>query len=131
MKLVIAEKPSVAQSIAKVTIIDLRNENIVKISPNAFENDNAIFNIFHTMANSEGGILFHCQEGKDRTGVISALLMLLGNVADVDIIADYEISNAYLYEMTKVAKTIPNAVPDYLLYIKSEYMAFGVARDIK
>lgn len=138
------------------TIIDLRNENIVKISPNAFtddtrfltynfplsvnpiapkseedvienyyimlENDKAILNIFHAMASSEGGTLFHCQEGKDRTGVISALLLLLGDVADIDIIADYEISNAYLYEMTKVAKSIPNGVPDYLLYIKSEYM---------
>jgi len=138
------------------TIIDLRNKNIVKISPNAFaddkrfltynfplsvnpkvpkseedvienyyrmlENDKAIFDIFHTMANSEGGILFHCQEGKDRTGVISALLLLLGDVADIDVIADYEISNAYLYEITKVAKTIPNGIPDYLLYIKSEYM---------
>ncbi|MCM1253980.1 MAG: tyrosine-protein phosphatase [Clostridium sp.] len=138
------------------TVIDLRNENIVKINPNAFtddtrfltynfplslnpkapkseedvienyfkmlENDKAIFHIFHTMADSEGGTLFHCQEGKDRTGVISALLLLLGDVADIDIIADYEISNAYLYEMTKAAKTIPNGIPGYLLYIKSEYM---------
>lgn len=138
------------------TIIDLRNEKIVKVSPNAFEgdtrfltynfslsvnpkipeseedvienyyrmleNDNAMFHIFHTMANSEGGILFHCQEGKDRTGIISALLLLLGDVADIDIIADYEISNAYLYEMTKVAKNIPNGIPDYLLYVRPEYM---------
>jgi protein-tyrosine phosphatase len=138
------------------TVIDLRNENIVKINPNAFtddtrfltykfplslntiapkseedvienyfkmlENDKAIFHIFQTMANSEGGTLFHCQEGKDRTGIISALLLLLGDVADIDIIADYEISNAYLYEMVKVAKTIPNGIPDYLLYIKPEYM---------
>ncbi|WP_408629652.1 tyrosine-protein phosphatase [Acetatifactor aquisgranensis] len=42
-----------------------------------YENDEAIFQIFHTMADSEGGTLFHCQEGKDRTGVISALLLLL------------------------------------------------------
>lgn len=138
------------------TIIDLRNENIANISPNAFtddtrflthnfplavnlkapkseedvienyykmiENDKAIFNIFHTMANSEGGTLFHCQEGKDRTGLISALLLSLGDVSDIDIIADYEISNAYLYQMTKIAKTIPESIPDYILYIKSEYM---------
>lgn len=70
------------------------------------------------MANAEGETLFHCQEGKDRTGVISILLLLLGDVADIDIIVDYEISNAYLYRMTKVAKTIPNCIPDYLLYIK-------------
>ena len=60
--------------------------------------------------------------GKDRTGVISALLLLLGNVADIDIIADYEISNAYLYQMTQIAKNVPGGIPDFLLYIKAEYM---------
>ena len=138
------------------TVIDLRNENIMKISPNAFENDRrfsvfhfpllicskppksekdvvenyykmlenkeAISQIFYTMAHSEGGVLFHCQEGKDRTGIISALLLLLGGVEDIDIIADYEISNAYLYEMIKTAKTIPGGVSDFLLYVKPEYM---------
>jgi len=39
------------------------------------ENDTAIAKIFGTMANSTGGILFHCQEGKDRTGIIAALLL--------------------------------------------------------
>lgn len=136
-----------------ITVIDLRNEKIANISPNAFvadsrflcynfplsinaktansekdiienylrmiENDTAIANIFRTMANSTGGILFHCQEGKDRTGIISALLLLLVGVSDIDVYADYEISNIYLYEMIKTAKAI---LPDYLLYVKHEYM---------
>lgn len=83
------------------------------------ENDTAIANIFGAMANSTGGILFHCQEGKDRTGIIAALLLLLAGVSDIDIYADYEISNVYLYEMIKTAKGI---LPDYLLYVKPEYM---------
>jgi protein-tyrosine phosphatase len=83
------------------------------------ENDTAITNIFRTMANSHGGILFHCQEGKDRTGIIAGLLLLLAEVSDIDIYADYEISNVYLYEMIKTAKAI---LPDYLLYVKPEYM---------
>ena len=83
------------------------------------ENDTAIVDIFGTMANSVGGVLFHCQEGKDRTGMISALLLLLAGVSDIDIYADYEISNVYLYEMIKKAKTI---LPDHLLYVRPEYM---------
>lgn len=83
------------------------------------ENDTAITNIFGTMANSVGGILFHCQEGKDRTGIIAGILLLLAGASDIDIYADYEISNVYLYEMVKTAKTI---LPDYLLYAKPEYM---------
>ena len=83
------------------------------------ENGTAIVNIFGAMANAAGGVLFHCQEGKDRTGIISALLLLLAGVSDIDIYADYEISNVYLYEMIKKAKTI---LPDHLLYVRPEYM---------
>ena len=71
------------------------------------------------MAKSAGGILFHCQEGKDRTGIIAGILLLLAGVTDVDIYADYEISNVYLFEMIKTAKVV---LPDYLLYVKPEYM---------
>lgn len=135
------------------TVIDLRNEKISNLNPNAFvsdsrffcynfplsinakaanseddvienyyqmlENDTAIINIFGTMANSIGGILFHCQEGKDRTGIIAGILLLLAGVSDIDIYADYEISNVYLYDYIKTAKTI---LPNYLLYAKPEYM---------
>lgn len=83
------------------------------------ENDTMIANIFRAMANADGGVLFHCQEGKDRTGVISGMLLLLAGVSDIDIYADYEISNAYLYEWIKKAKPI---LPDHLLYVKPEYM---------
>ena len=83
------------------------------------ENDTAIDDIFRTMANSPGGVLFHCQEGKDRTGIISGLLLLLAGVPDIDIYADYEISNVYLYEMIKAAKAV---LPDFLMYVKPEYM---------
>ncbi len=83
------------------------------------ENDIAIINIFGTMANSIGGVLFHCQEGKDRTGVIAGILLLLAGVSDIDVYADYEISNVYLYDHIKTARTI---LPNYLLYVKLEYM---------
>ena len=83
------------------------------------ENDTAIADVFRTMASSTGGVLFHCQEGKDRTGIVSALLLLLAGVSDIDVYADYEISNVYLYEMIKKAKAM---LPDYLLYLKIEYI---------
>lgn len=97
-------------------------EDVIENYLRMIENDEAIFHIFNTMANSEDGILLHCQEGKDRTGVISALLLLLGDVADIDIIADYEISNAYLYQMTQIAKNVQGGIPAFLLYIKPGYM---------
>lgn len=94
-------------------------EDVIENYYQMIENDTAITNILGTMANSVGGILFHCQEGKDRTGMIAAILLLLAGVSDIDIYADYEISNVYLYEMINTAKAI---LPDYLLYVKLEYI---------
>ena len=41
------------------------------------------------MADTEGGVMFNCHAGKDRTGITSALLLLIARVRDEDIIADY------------------------------------------
>lgn len=43
-----------------------------------------------------GGILFHCVSGKDRTGVIAALLLSLAGVSELDIITNYMVSAIYL-----------------------------------
>jgi protein-tyrosine phosphatase len=49
-----------------------------------------VFQIFHER---EGrGLVFHCTAGKDRTGVIAALLLNLCGVSDEDIIADYALT---------------------------------------
>ena len=50
----------------------------------------------HTVrALQSGAVLFHCTAGKDRTGVLAALLYLLLGVAEEDIIADYQVSFTY------------------------------------
>jgi len=51
------------------------------------------------MAEAQGGVIFNCTTGKDRTGVISALLLGLADVAEADIIADYCVSELYLAEV--------------------------------
>lgn len=54
-----------------------------------------------------GAVLFHCTAGKDRTGVTAALLLELAGVYDVDIIADYTLTQVYLKE--KVLRYIANS----------------------
>lgn len=44
-----------------------------------------------------GGVLIHCQGGKDRTGVIVALLLSVVGVPDDAIAADYALSQARLW----------------------------------
>ena len=48
-----------------------------------------IGNIFRCIAEAEGGVIENCSAGKDRTGVISALLLWLCGVRRSDIVYDY------------------------------------------
>ncbi len=54
--------------------------------------------IFTVFADQHGtGVLFHCTAGKDRTGVVAALLLNLLGAKDGDIIANYEVTYSYLF----------------------------------
>ena len=55
--------------------------------------------LFETLARSDGGVLFHCAAGKDRTGVAAALLLQLAGVSNQDIVADYKRSAELLLPM--------------------------------
>lgn len=59
-------------------------------------NKTQISKIIKLIANSEGTVCFHCTAGRDRTGIIAALLLKLVGVPNEDIAADYQISSHYL-----------------------------------
>jgi protein-tyrosine phosphatase len=44
----------------------------------------------------EGGVLIHCAGGKDRTGILAALVLRLAGVSVADIAVDYGLSAEYL-----------------------------------
>lgn len=52
--------------------------------------------IMRILLNSSGLTLFHCAHGKDRTGVVSAILYLLSGASRENIIANYAVSYEYL-----------------------------------
>lgn len=52
--------------------------------------------LFETIAETDGGVLFHCAAGKDRTGVASALLLKLAGVSDDVVVEDYALSESLL-----------------------------------
>ncbi len=56
----------------------------------------AYLTLFETIAETEGGLLFHCAAGKDRTGVAAALMLSLVGVADEVIVEDYRHSGDLL-----------------------------------
>lgn len=44
---------------------------------------------FQDISQSEGGVVFYCAAGKDRTGVLAACLLLFLGASDEDIVEDY------------------------------------------
>lgn len=75
---------------------------------------------------SYGGILFHCMVGKDRTGVIAALLLSLVGASRADIVTNYMVSSVYLRPLfDEYIKTNPdislhvNAMESKPIMIKS------------
>ena len=64
-------------------------------------------------------LVFNCAIGKDRTGVLAAMLLSIIGVPDEDIIEDYTLSGPYMEELLEQIKNNPKAaenvpeVPDY------------------
>lgn len=97
------------------------------------DNHDAVRDILKLIVEAEDAVIFHCQEGKDRTGVIAMILYGLLNVDQIDIIADYEISSAYLgyissfnqdddYSVFRI--TSPYNMKEAYSYIIEEYGTF-------
>lgn len=123
--------------------IELREEEIQKIIDREIsigtsyrrliDNYSKVKQVMDVIADTDGITLYHCQEGKDRTGVISMILMGIANVARTDIIADYEISSAYLGYVERYDEHEPYSVfritnPYYMKeayeYIMRKYNSF-------
>lgn len=78
--------------------------------------------IFSHLANAKGACLYHCLAGKDRTGVVSALLLLLAGAYDSDILANYSISYSYLLESMREIMKQNSAIPPCAVTARPEYM---------
>ena len=78
--------------------------------------------IMRIVAEAEGNVLYHCAVGKDRTGMVSAALLGICNVGFSDIIADYQLSGTYIYELSKAYKEEYTGLPSWFGQSKPEYM---------
>lgn len=72
--------------------------HLSEIYVSALENHQSAFRrVFRTLAaKQDGGVLFHCTSGKDRTGMVTAMLFDLAGVERQTIVHDYAISSHYL-----------------------------------
>jgi protein-tyrosine phosphatase len=74
------------------------------------------------LTHAQNGVLYHCTAGKDRTGVISALLLSLVGVSSHDIISNYEISYSNLKPMIEKLHTQNPNLPPFIGHSKAVYM---------
>lgn len=69
----------------------------------------AMPDVFKCIANAKTGVMFNCTAGKDRTGVVAAILLLHAGVSDKDIIDNYVLTKEYGKErMELVHKNFPD-----------------------
>ena len=62
----------------------------------AEEMADSLVKILRILLNSESVTMFHCAHGKDRTGVVAALLYLICGASREDIVLNYKVSYDYL-----------------------------------
>ena len=63
------------------------------------EGKEQIKEVFEIFATATSGIIYYCNAGKDRTGVVTACILKFLGVNEKDIIADYLASGVFLKEM--------------------------------
>ncbi len=72
-----------------------------------------------------GGILFHCYAGKDRTGIIAALLLSLAGVPDELIAEDYAVSLPSIEARRLTLLADPSLTPEKREYLDVVYLCPG------
>jgi protein-tyrosine phosphatase len=90
-------------------IIDRYQENIARVMK-AFA------------AEANGTILYHCHSGRDRTGLVTAMLLSLAGVDDTAIAKDYAMSSVYIQPtFAKLLSEEPEIMLNFLAHLDAQY----------
>lgn len=84
--------------------------------------EETFFGIFHVITRATGGVFYHCTAGKDRTGVVTFLLLDLVGVNEQTIIEDYAVSEGFINAKIHKVRELHPDFPASLGYSKAWYM---------
>lgn len=84
--------------------------------------DERMWEIIDTIENAESNVLFFCNAGKDRTGVVSALILSRMGAERKDIVEDYVASAENLRETLHLYAEQNPAIDINVITPKQEYM---------
>ncbi len=102
-------------------------ESMFAVYRDLLDDDQDGFRQLAQALDAPGCVLFHCRAGKDRTGVITMLLLNLAGVADEDIVADYASTERYMggflrLQRVAVSVALRKAVPRCLFQARPHEM---------
>lgn len=70
----------------------------------------------------DNGVLFHCTSGKDRTGMVSAILLAIVGASEEAIIADYEMTNGRIKPISYLEGVVDVDVINRIMAADPDYM---------
>lgn len=79
-------------------------------------------NIMMAMINAEGGVFYNCSAGKDRTGIVTFLLLDLIGVDRKDILEDYVVSEQFINERIPLVQVSHPSFPSSMGSSKKEFL---------
>jgi len=78
--------------------------------------------ILEIISTTQDGVIINCSTGKDRTGVIVLILLLIANAYDEDIIADYQLTYTFSKKDIVQLHIDKPDLPVWVGHSKAEYM---------
>lgn len=106
----------------------LIEDEVPNIYFNMIKSYKSMANIMKTIANTDGGVIFHCTAGKDRTGIVACLMLLIAGVQEEDILADYMVTYAYIYKGIRIMHDENPDLPAFIGTIKVEHLEQTIER---
>lgn len=103
--------------------IPTKSEDVPLSYMRMLEGKESIYQIFKEIEKANDGIIYFCNAGKDRTGVITALILMTLGAKKEDIISDYALSQRHLEKILNCfVKNSENEQIREIVTPKAEYM---------
>ncbi len=117
--------------IVEGTDVPLDEAKVPELYMSMLAHHDTFLDIFKTIAHAPGGIIYNCSAGKDRTGMVTFLLLDLINVPREIIASDYALSSTLIESKIETIRKFDPNFPTFLGYSKREYIdSFFVLFDL-
>jgi protein-tyrosine phosphatase len=87
--------------------------------------------LYRTLAETEGGVLFHCAAGKDRTGFAAAIILLATGASHETVVEDYLATNIIWDRKSARLSGLPRQAREAVFSARAEYLEAALEAMVK